>query len=64
MFLQEQGIDDDDGVVDRVRRACGLSDADRGVIRGQGIDDASEESETTTEASRIEGRQRRLGFSR
>ena len=28
--LQDQGIDDDNGVIGRVRRACGLSD-DGGV---------------------------------
>ena len=51
MCLQDQGIDDNDGVVNRV---------DGGFVRGQGIDDASEESETRTDASRIQGRQRRL----
>ena len=60
MCLQDQGIDDDNGVVSRVIRACRLSDDDGGVGRGQGIDDASEELETTTEATRIQGRRRRL----
>ena len=59
MCLRDQGIDDDDGVVDRVRQACRLSDNDGGVSRGQGIYDAYEESETTTEASGIQGRKNR-----
>ena len=49
--LQDQGIDNDNGAVDRVRRACGPSDDDRGVGRGRVIYDASEGLETTTEAS-------------
>ena len=32
--LQDQSIDEDDGDVGRVRRACGLSDDDGGVDRG------------------------------
>ena len=60
MCLRDQGIDDDGGGVARVRWAHEISDKDGGVGRGQGIDDASEGSETTTEASRIQGRQRRL----
>ena len=48
--LRAQGIDDDYGVFDRVRHAHGLSDNDGGVSRGQGKDDESEGSETTTEA--------------
>ena len=51
MFLRAKGIDYDDGVVGRVRRACRLSDDDGGVNRGRVIDDASEGSETTTEAA-------------
>ena len=51
MCLQDQGIDNDNGAVDRVRRACGPSDDDRGVGRGRVIYDASEGLETTTEAS-------------
>ena len=60
MFLRDQVIDDDDGVVDRVLWAHGLSDNDGGVGRGQGIDDASDGLETTTEFSIIQGRKRRL----
>ena len=40
--LWDQGIDDDNGVIDRVRRAHGLSNDNRGVGRGRGIHDASE----------------------
>ena len=51
MCLRDQGIDDNDGSGGgRVRRDRGLSDNDGGVGRGQGISDASEGSETTTEA--------------
>ena len=39
--LRAQGIDDDDSVVDRVRRAWGLSKDDGGVNRGRGIYDVS-----------------------
>ena len=60
MCLQAQGIDNDDGVVGRVRQARGLSDDNGGVGRGQGIDNASKGLETTTEAARIRGRQQRL----
>ena len=35
-------------------------DEDRGVGRELGIDDASEGSETTTEAARIQGQRQRL----
>ena len=48
--LQTQGIDDDNGVFDRVRRARVISDNDGGVGRGHGIYDVSEGSETTTDA--------------
>ena len=51
MYLRDQGINDKDGGVSRVIRSCGLSDNDGGVGRGRGIRDASEGSETTTEAS-------------
>ena len=51
MCLRDQGIDDDDGGVGRVRRARGISDNDGGIGRGRGINDASEVSETTTEAA-------------
>ena len=60
MCLRAQGIDDNDGVVDRVIRERGLSDNYGGVGRGRGIGDASKVSETATEASRIQGRQRIL----
>ena len=51
--LQSQGIDNDndDGGVVRLRRARGLSDNDGGVGKGRGVDDASNVSETTTEAA-------------
>ena len=60
MFLWDQGIDEGGDVVDRVRREHRLSKNEGGVGRGQGIYDASEGLETTTEVSRIQGRQRRL----
>ena len=47
--LQAQGIDDEDGGISRVRRAHGLGNNDRGIVRGRGIRNASEGSETTTE---------------
>ena len=50
MCLQAESIDDY-GSVGIVRRSKGISDNDRGVVRGQGIRDASEGLETTTEAS-------------
>ena len=52
--LQYQGTDENDGAVDRVRHAHGLSDDDGGVGRGRGLEDASKGWETTTEASRIQ----------
>ena len=58
--LRAQGIDDDNVIVDRVRQAHGLSNGQGGVGREQGMHDASEVLETTTEASRIQGRQQRL----
>ena len=48
--VQAQGIDNDGGV-GRERRARGLSNNNRGIGRGQGIDKFSEGSETTTEAA-------------
>ena len=60
MCLRAYGIDDDGGGVGRVRWARRLSDNNRGVGRGRGIDDVSERSETRTEALRIWGRRRRL----
>ena len=51
MRLRDQGIDNDDGGVGRVRWARRLSNDDGGVGRGRGIYDASEGSETTTEAA-------------
>ena len=60
MCLRAQVIDDDACVVDRVRQSRGPSNNNRGVGGGQGIDDASNGSETTTEASRIQGQRRRL----
>ena len=60
MCLRDQGIDDNDGVVARVRRSCGLNDYSGGVGKGRGIDDASEGFETMTEALRIQGRRQSL----
>ena len=60
MCLQDKVIDDNNGVVGRVIRTRGLSDYNGGVDRGQGIDDVSEGLEITTEASRIQGQQRRM----
>ena len=51
MCLRAQDIDDDEVSVHRVRRTHGLSDDNGGVGREQGIDDASELSETTMEAA-------------
>ena len=60
MCLESRGIDDnDDGVCGR-RRAQGLSNNNGGVSGGQGIDDASDGSETTMDAERIQGRRQRL----
>ena len=56
MSLKAQGIDNNDSVIGRVRRACVLSDDDGGVGRRQGIRNASEGLETTTET---EGGRRR-----
>ena len=51
MCVRSQGIDDNNGGVDGVRRAQGLSNYDRAVDGGRRIDNASEGSETTTEAT-------------
>ena len=48
--LRAQVIDDNDGVIGRVKPFRGLRDNDRGVGRRRGIHDASEVSETTAEA--------------
>ena len=55
-----RGIDDKNGVFGRVRRTPGLSDDDRGVGRGQVIDDASKGLEPTAEAASIWGRRQML----
>ena len=55
MCLRALTIDNGNGGISRVRRARGLSNDDKGVSRGQGIYDASEGSETTTE---VEGARR------
>ena len=50
MCLRDQGINDNNVIV-RVRRVCGLSE-DQGVVgRGRGICDASEGLDKTTEAA-------------
>ena len=51
MRLRDQGIDDYDGGVGRVRLARGISDNNGGVRRGHGIYYVSEGSETTAEAA-------------
>ena len=51
MCLQDQVIDNAGGSIDRVRRARSLSDDNRGVVRGQGIRDASEESKIMMKAA-------------
>ena len=60
MCLRDHGIVDNNGVVGRVRRAHGLSNDDGGVGRGRGVDDLSKGLETTAEAARIQGQQKRL----
>ena len=60
MYLQDQGIDYDNGSVGRVRRAHIISNDDGGVGRRQVIDSASKGLDTTTAAERIQGQQRRL----
>ena len=50
LCLRVQEIDNDDGDVGKGRRTRGLSDRNRGVGGGRGIDDASKGLETTTEA--------------
>ena len=54
--LRSQVIDDKDGEVGGRRRAWEISDKNRGVVGGQGIDDTSEGSKTTTEASGVNDR--------
>ena len=49
--LRSEGIDDNDGGVIRVIRDKGLNDDDGGVGKIKGICNASEVSETTTEAA-------------
>ena len=49
MCLRYQGIDDDGGGIDRVRRSRRLINNSRGVVRGQVIDNASEGLETSME---------------
>ena len=51
MCLRDQGIDDNNGGVGRVRWDRGLSDNDGGFVRGRVIRNASEVSETTREAA-------------
>ena len=64
MYLRSQVIDNNDGVVvERVKWARGISDNDGGVGRGQRIHDASEGSETTTEALSIQGNNRGCGVA-
>ena len=53
MFLWAQGVDNNNNIVDRVRRGRGISNDEGGVRRGIGIDDTSEGLETTAEAARI-----------
>ena len=60
MCLQAQCIDDGGGGGGRLIRARGISDDNRGVGRGQGIDNASELLETTTEVARILGQRQRM----
>ena len=60
MCLRDLGIGDNDGGVGRVKRARRLSNNNGIVVIGRGIDNASEGSETTTEAARIRGQRRRL----
>ena len=60
MCLQAQGIGDNDDGVGGGRRARGLSKDDKGVGRGRGIYDASEGSDTTKEAAKIQGQRQRL----
>ena len=55
MCLHDQGIEDNNGGVDRGRRACGLRNNDKGVGGGRGIGDESKGSETTAEAASIWG---------
>ena len=45
--LRAQGIENNVSVIGGVRWASGLSYDNGGIVRGRGIDDASEGSETT-----------------
>ena len=49
--LRDQGIEENDGGIGRVRWARGLSDGNGGVVRGREIYDVSKGSDTTTEAA-------------
>ena len=53
MCLQEEGIDDNNSGVERLRQAKGLRKDDGGVGRGQRIRDTSKGSETTMEVAEI-----------
>ena len=52
MCLRDQGIEEDNNFVKRVRQARGLSNDDGGVCIRRGIYDASEGSDTMIEAAR------------
>ena len=60
MRLRDQCIENNNGGVGRVRQAFGISNDDRGVVRGRGIYYASEGLDTTTEAE--EARRRAQGI--
>ena len=60
MCLWAQVIDDNSRVFDIIRRAHVISNGNRGVGIGRGINDASKELETTTGALSTQGRQWRL----
>ena len=51
MRLWDQGIDNNDGGIGRVRRDFRLSDDDDGVSRGRGIYNTHEGLETTADAA-------------
>ena len=52
MCLQAQGVDEEKGIVNRVRWPHGISDNNGGVGRVRVIDNASEGLETTTDGGR------------
>ena len=56
LCLQAQGTDNDVGIVGRVGQTHGLSNNDKGIRRGRGIDDAPEGSDKTTEAAGVRRR--------